>query len=156
MENGKILISKKKFIFTIVILIIVIAIVIINSNKNVNNVIDNVVPNKTENTVVNNNGEKINTSSKLKESKNVNGLYIDKIELKNVSNRTTFTADITNKTTEVTKGKLYDIVFIDKTGKQIGSMGLYIRAIEPNKTISIEASIEMDVTDCYNFNLQSR
>lgn len=156
MENKRIVINKKIFIGVIVTVIILAVMLVVYNNRSGSDETNSIISDKTENTEVNDNGEKVNTSSKLKEARNVNGLYIDNIELKNVSNRTTFTANITNKTNETTKGQLYNIVFINKSGVQEESMGLYIRAIEPNKTISIEASIDKDVTECYNFNLQLR
>lgn len=154
MEERQIVINKKKLMILvtlIAVVIIIIAIVNINKNKS-----DYEQIYKTENTQITDVGEKINTSNKLKESRESNGLYIDKIQLKNVSNKTTFTANITNKTNTTTKGQLYDIVFVDKEGKQVETMGLYIRAIEPNQMISVEASMEKDVTECYNFNLRTR
>lgn len=138
----------------IIIVVIVIVVLNLNGNKKASEETDNATLNQTENVETNNKGEKVNTSSNLKAPRDVNGLYVDQIELKFVSGRTTFTANITNRTSTTTKGQLYNIVFVDKDGNQEGSMGLYIRAIEPNKTISIEASIDKDVTECYNFNLQ--
>lgn len=154
MEERQIVINKKKLMILVTLIaVIIIIIAILNINKNKS---DYEQIYKTENTQITDVGEKINTSNKLKEARESNGLYIDKIQLKNISNKTTFTANITNKTTTITKGQLYDIVFLDKEGKQIETMGLYIRAIEPNQTISVEASMEKDVTECYNFNLRTR
>jgi len=152
MESEQMRRDKKRFmIATIVITIFIIVIAIINTNNNKENYYQ---VDKTENTKINDEGKKINTSNKLKESRESNGLYIDKIQLINVLNKTTFTANITNKTTLTSEGKLYDIVFVDKDGKQVESMGIYIRELEPNQTISVESSIEKDVTECYNFNLR--
>lgn len=153
MKNGRI---NKMVLVVIVIIAILVIVLIVNGIKKNNNGTNNTGTNTTENTQVNTNGEKINTSTKLKEARDVDGLYVDKIELKNVSDRTTFTANITNKGTEATKGQLYNLVFLDKTGNAQGTMGLYIRSIKPNETISVEASIDKDVTECYDFNLQLR
>lgn len=150
MRNGKI---NKMVLVGVVIIAMFVIILVVNGNKKVNTGTNNTT-NTTENTQVNTNGEKINTSTKLKEARDVDSLYVDKIELKNVSDRTTFTANITNKGTEATKGQLYNIVFLDKAGNSQGTMGLYIRSIKPNETISVEASIDKDVTECYDFNLQ--
>ena len=92
MAKKPILINKKRImILVIVIAVIIIIIAILNINKNKS---DYEQIYKTENTQITDVGEKINTSNKLKEARESNGLYIDKIQLKNISNKTTFTAKV--------------------------------------------------------------
>ena len=135
----------------IVVAVIIVIVMIVNSKK------DNKESElkKEEFTVETANGDKINTSDKLKEAREELGYYISNITLQRKDAQTVFSIQITNRGSKDTSGKLVDIVFLGKNGEE-ARMAMYIRAIKAGQSIRTQATINNDFTNVYNFRLEER
>lgn len=155
-EKRKQMKNKKNYITIIILIILIISVCIIysilNSNRTINNIKNE---NNTEKkyTQILENGTKINTSSKLKETKEIDGLVITNIELTENNGVTKLTADVSNKTTQVKKAQTYKISFINSKNEEIATMKTYIKDLEVNETTQINASVIFDYTNAYNFEI---
>lgn len=136
----------------IVVAVIIVIVMIVNSKK------DNKESElkKEEFTVETANGDKINTSDKLKEAREELGYYISNITLQRKDAQTVFSIQITNRGSKDTSGKLVDIVFLGKNGEEEARMAMYIRAIKAGQSIRTQATINNDFTNVYNFRLEER
>ena len=102
------------------------------------------------------NGDKVNTSEALKKEREELGYNISNITLERKEAQTIFKINITNKTSAEMQGKLVDIVFTGKNGKEEARMALYIRNIKAGETITTQATINNDFTNVYDFKLEER
>ncbi len=171
-KSGKM--EKRMIVFLVIVAIIVIAtiaIVIMNNNKNnkTNNVEkentleadvnpdalpeDNPSIGGTEN-VKEENGLKVNTSSKLKEDKTFGIYKLTGITMAKGETGTTITANLTADVTEKTPGKDAVIKFYDKTGKLLSQMGTYIPQVKPNETTTFSTETTADVANAYDFTIE--
>ena len=142
-------ISIKAWVIVAIILIIIIVAVIVNINKkNKHETTEN-----DENSYVEEiaDGIKINKSTKLNESKLVNGLLISNIQLTESDGMTTLLADVTNKTEQKTELKKLKIVLLDESGNEIATMTAFINAINAGETTQLNASTTSNYIKAYDF-----
>ena len=64
------------------------------------------------------------------------------------------TATIENISSKTTESGIYNIIFTDKSGKEITKVAVYINALSPKETIEIKSSINIDVISSYDFKLE--
>ncbi|MCM1370363.1 MAG: hypothetical protein NC181_00520 [Clostridium sp.] len=114
---------------------------------------DNKEKNET-NTQTEENGEKVNNSEELNKDKTFNGYKISGISLKTENGSNILTATIENVSGSNTEAGVYNIVFVDKSGKEISKIALFINALKPNETVEIKSSINLDVIDSYDLKLE--
>lgn len=128
--------SKKWWIFIIVCIIIIIALLIYKGNKNKtteqNGDTGSEKQMQNEYTTIQEDGTKVNTSSKLSETKILEGLEISNIKLTEKDNATEIIADIKNTTNKEVEGFYTLMTFLDKDGKTIVQITGYIPTIEAN------------------------
>lgn len=135
-----------------VVAVVIVIVMIVNSNKD-----DGESEIKREEfTIETANGDKINTSDKLKEAREELGYYISNIILQRKDAQTVFSIQIANRGSKDTAGKLVDIVFLGKNGEEEARMALYIRPIKAGQSIQTQATINNDFTNVYNFRLEDR
>lgn len=99
------------------------------------------------------NGEKVNTSSKLKESKTVGVYTFSNISMSNGTTGTIITATITSTVTEKTAGRDATMKFYDKSGKLVSQMETYIPQVKPGETTTFRTETTADVSNAYNFEI---
>ena len=142
-------ISIKAWIIVAIILIIIIVAVVININKkNKHETTEN-----DENSYVEEiaDGIKINKSTKLNESKLVNGLLISNIQLTESDGMTTLLADVTNKTEQKTSFKKLRIILLDENENEISSMIAFLNNINAGETTKLNVSTTSNYIKAYDF-----
>ncbi len=142
-------ISIKAWVIVAIILIIIIVAVIVNINKkNKHETTEN-----DENSYVEEiaDGIKINKSTKLNESKLVNGLLISNIQLTESDGMTTLLADVTNKTEQKTSFKKLRIILLDENENEISSMIAFLNNINVGETTQLNVSTTSNYIKAYDF-----
>ena len=130
-------------------MIIIIVAVIVNINKkNKHETTEN-----DENSYVEEiaDGIKINKSTKLNESKLVNGLLISNIQLTESDGMTTLLADVTNKTEQKTSFKKLRIILLDENENEISSMIAFLNNINAGETTQLNVSTTSNYINAYDF-----
>ncbi len=140
---------NKKKIIIILSLIVIISILIgitlyyLKFNKNI-------VGNE-ENFYNEENGIKINTSSKLKEEKVFNNIKVTDINLINENGITEFTANVQNIGETDLEEKDILILFKDQTGNEYAKVHAYLPSLQKGEMNTISASIVEDKVNAYDF-----
>lgn len=145
--------NEKIFILGLVIITIIVAIVFIASRsakkKESNQPEENQV---TEEYVkVLEDGTKLNTSTKLNETKNVNGLQIGNIQLTNQNEQSVLLAEVTNNSGKDTDVMLIDIILLDKNGDEIVTVGGIIAPMKQGEKTQLNTSMTLDYANAYDF-----
>lgn len=149
--------EKQMIAILIVVTIIIIAIVyfVTRSNKTNNGKNNNQL--EDSNKVVEeyvqllDDGTKLNTSTKLNETKNVNGLSIGNIQLTMNGGETTLLADVTNNTGRDLGITAIDIVLLDKEEKEIVTIGGMIGNVKNSESVKLQAGTTLDFANAYDF-----
>lgn len=107
-----------------------------------------------DNVTTDEDGEKVNTSEELNKDKTFNDFKISGISLKTENGSNILTATIENISSKTTEEGVYNIVFIDKNGKESNKVAVFIKALSPNETIEVKSSINLDVISSYDLKLE--
>lgn len=99
------------------------------------------------------NGEKVNTSNKLKQSKTVGVYTFSNISMSNGTTGTVITATISSTVTEKTAGRDATMKFYDKNGKLVSQMETYIPQVKPGETATFRTETSADVSNAYDFEI---
>lgn len=100
-------------------------------------------------------GSKINTSEKFNSVKRYNTLEISNIQFTEKNGMSVLLADVTNKGTTKHEIEIVKITILDKDGKAITEIKPIIGAVEPGKTIKLNASITADVVNAKDFKIEA-
>lgn len=95
-------------------------------------------------------GTKENTSEKLKEDKNFDGLDITEIKLIENNQLTKLTGIITNNTDKIKGDYTAKIIFVDSKNNELSEMGFYIKQLQPGESTVLNASTTFDYSNAYN------
>lgn len=150
--------SEKKLIIILLVILVIVAIIFFIARRGKNGE-ENTVQNTQNNTVVEEfvqvleDGTKLNTSTKLSETKKVNGLEIGNIQLTNSNGQTVLLADVTNNSGAATDLTLLDIILLDKAGNELGKVGGIISPLEVGGKTQLNASMMMDYSNAYDFKI---
>lgn len=98
-------------------------------------------------------GTKLNTSTKLNENKNINGLQIGNIQLKREDNKTTLLADVENVTDKTINEKYLDIILIDKEAKILTTIPAITVKLEPGEKTQLNIGTQLDYVNAYDFRI---
>ena len=160
-------IAKVSIIFIGILIITIIAFAIIlnikqkqNTTKNEQklqeqeNIIENTTKQVSEFSEQLPNGVKVNTSEKVSESKELNGLILSNIQLTEDGGITTLLAEVKNNTGKKTESKKVTIEILDKDGNVITDFEGFIDAMDINDTVKLNASITGDVSNAYDFRIK--
>lgn len=101
-------------------------------------------------------GTKLNTSNKLSETKQFQGLQIKNIQLTNKDDKTELIAEIENPTETDTQAILVDIVLYDKQGQEITTLGGRISPIKAGQTTQFSTTAMIDYSNIYDFELKAK
>ncbi len=151
----------------IVVIIVVIAIAIKGNNKNEpSNSVENETaqqqqegntpdqqPEKVPEEFVQNmdDGTKVNTSTKLKETKTVSSFEISNISLSTVNGQTFLTADVKNTSKNDKPATGIDITLYDKDGNELVKMAGVINELKSGATTRLESGTTLDFANAYDF-----
>ena len=147
--------SKEKRMILILLVILIIAIVIFAVTKNKKG-------NKEENTEnkpveefvqVLEDGTKLNTSTKLNEAKEVNGLKFENIQFTEQNGQSILLADVTNNSEKTTDLILVDLILLDKNGNEIVTVGGIISPLQPGEKTQFNTSMTLDYANAYDFKI---
>lgn len=143
---------KKKeaiVIFTLIaIMVLILVIVIVKKEKN-NQITPNVV--KEEFVEVKEDGTRVNTSSKLAETKKFDGLEIGNITLTEKNNESYIRATVKNTTSQVKGDESITLTILDKTGKTLTEVTGYLDTIQPGNTAILSIKASADFANAYDF-----
>ena len=121
-------------------------------NNNVGGTTENVE--QGEFTKVEADGTIVNTSEKLKQTKEDLGFSITNINFVKKGNETILTARVTNNTGAEQGSFFGKIVLLDKSGKEIGRIPVMISETQSGEAIDIETSITESYANAYDFRLE--
>lgn len=154
--------NEKKLIL-ILFIVLIIAIIIFGLNKEENkDKIENknieIQNNITEEFVqVLEDGTKLNTSSKLKETKQIGVYKFENIQLTEQDGQSVLLADVTNISQSETRAKLVDVILLDKDGNEIVKLeGGIISPLEPGGKTQFNSSMTFDFANAYDLEIKLR
>ena len=98
-------------------------------------------------------GTKLNTSEKLNEDKEIDGIEITEIQLTESNNQTQLLATLTNTSEEVQGGYVVTINLLDEDGETIAQLSAYIPELEAGESTQLNASSGLDYSNAYNFTI---
>ena len=101
-------------------------------------------------------GTVVNTSTKLKENKEIEGLIVSYIKFTEKNGTTLLTADVTNKTGMAQNGFLVDIVLYDVNGKETARIPASIVSMQEGETIELRAEITENYVGAYDLKLEKK
>jgi len=143
----------RKGILIVILIMLVIATVLIINNINKDKSYNEI---KEEFVEQLNDGTRVNTSTKLKETKLFDGLEIKVNEVKEKDNVTLLLGTITNNTNEVKGDYPISIQVLDKQGNEIIVVGGYIGTIAPEETTQLNCSATFDYANAYDINITKK
>lgn len=156
-------VNKNKILaICIILLIIVILAIIIVVNKlekaKEKNVLvsdDGTTENQNVEEFVNNleNGGKINTSSKLNENREFEGLKIENIQLTYQNSQTQLLANVKNDTSTESELMMVEITLYDKDGNKIVSLDGIISPLKPGESTQLNIGSSLDYANAYDFEI---
>lgn len=152
--------KNEKIIILILLVVLVIAIIVftVNKNKKEENNNEN-VNTETENNVteefvqVLEDGTKLNTSTKLNETKQVGIYKFENIQVTEKDGQSLILADVTNTSKNETDAKIVDIKLLDKDGKEIVTIGGIISPLKSGETKQFNSSMSLDYANIYDFEI---
>ena len=151
---------KKKEIRAIIIIILVGVLIILgiyfatrkkqnNESKNDNIIEQNKV---TEEYVqVLDNGTKLNTSTKLKQMKRVEGLEVGNIQLTHKNGISVVLANVVNNTSNTTELMAISLTLIDKNGNVLEELSGLISPLAPGTSTQLNMGASADYANAYDF-----
>lgn len=136
----------KKILFSIAIIGLILTTACGKKEEKPNNVENNEV---VEKPVVS--GPVANTHDSVIAEQTVDGLKINNVSLITEGESSVFTADVTNTNLESIEVKSFDIIMKDFTDREVITMSGNIGSvIEPNETLTMSTSVEMDLTSVFS------
>ena len=98
-------------------------------------------------------GTRLNTSSKLHEAKTFEGMDITNFQLTEDGDVTLLLGTITNNTDTEKGGYPVDVVVVDKEGKEIAKIGLYMPPVKPGESTQLNTNATADFANAYDFSI---
>lgn len=155
--------NKNKILaICMILLIIVVLAIIIVVNKlgkaKEENVLvsdDGTTENQNVEEFVNNleNGGKINTSSKLNENREFEGLKIENIQLTYQNSQTQLLANAKNDTSTESELMMVEITLYDKDGNKIVSLDGIISPLKPGESTQLNIGSSLDYANAYDLEI---
>lgn len=145
--------EKRMILILLIILAIVIIAVVVGKNKgNKENTEKNQV--KEEFVQVQEDGTKVNISSKLAETKKVGAYKIGNIQLTTKDNQSILLADVENVSSSATEMKMIEITLLDKEGNTLETVPGVVKQLQPGETAQLNAGITDDYANSYDFKVE--
>lgn len=96
-------------------------------------------------------GTKLNTSTKLSETKTVDGLKIGNIQLTMQKGQSVLLADAENNTGKDIDIMLLDIILLDKNGNELTTIAGIIGNLKAGEKQQLNSSVTSDYANAYDF-----
>ena len=147
--------KKEKRLILILIAILVVVLIIglfIKKNRNEENGVQSQQNTATDEKFVQvlEDGTKLNKSSKLNETKNVEGIEISNIQFTYKDGQTVLLADVTNNSGKAIDMTLLNIKLLDEQENEIITIGGIISPMQVGETTQVNASMTMDYANAYD------
>lgn len=147
--------KKEKRLILILIAILVVVLIIglfIKKNRNEENGVQSQQNTATDEKFVQvlEDGTKLNKSSKLNETKNVEGIEISNIQFTYKDGQTVLLADVTNNSGKAIDMTLLNIKLLDEQENEIITIGGIISPMQVGETTQLNASMTMDYANAYD------
>lgn len=152
--------KKGILILIVVAVIIIIALVVMRYVKNNNNEGqqpsgDATVQTDGERyTAAYSDGSKMNTSSKLQETKTYGDFTISDIQLTTKDGISTIIANVKNNGNQTTEETDITMTFVDEAGNTIATVPGFIQPMNQGATSQLNASITQDISNAYDFRIE--
>ena len=148
--------EKRMLLILVIVSVLIITIIWFATRNKENNNVGGTTENveQGEFTKVEANGTIVNTSEKLKQTKENLGFSITNINFMKKGNETILTARVTNNTGEAQGDFLGQIVLLDKRGNETGRIPAMITETENGEAIDIETTITESYANAYDFRLE--
>ena len=98
-------------------------------------------------------GTKLNKSSKLNETKQVDDLKFENIKLTETEQQTILTADVTNVGNKEKKTALVDVTLLDKNENELVTLGGIVDALQAGETKQLNIITTLDYSNAYDLNI---
>jgi len=151
--------SKKELIIVVVIAVVVVGVILIigaiTGGKGNSNNAANTAANE-EYVQVLSDGTKLNNSSKLQGTKQVEGLDITNLQLTSKGSQTVLLGTIKNNTSGVLGGFPATVTILDKNGNTIQTLGAYINQIQPGQEQQLNVSSTLDYANAYDIEIAKK
>ena len=105
------------------------------------------------------NGNRVNTSEKMKEAVTVEGesnLEVRGINISSKDNKTIITGTIKNNGTRVLGDEIYNLSLKDDTGVEILSVGIYVDEVMTGEIIPFETYATIDLANAYSYTVSKQ
>ena len=147
--------NKKTIIILLIVVIAIIAIVIYIQSRN-NSADENLNQGNDQQSYVEEieDGIKINKSTKLNETKEVQGLQVTNIQLTLDSGMTTLLADVTNNSGEETDVKNLEITLLREDGSEIATVSGILKELAEGETTQLNITTTSNYIDAYDFSVK--
>lgn len=161
--------ERKTFIIVLIIVIVLIVGLIIwrnntQSDENTTNTTGETTDNGTETIVeenkepekytqVSEDGSKVNISTKLNETKDVDGFEISNIQLTMVGGETLLYASVKNNTGKDADVTPIDITFLDDEGNEMITFGGVIGDVKSGESVDLNAGTTLDFANAYDIKI---
>ena len=149
--------EKKGIAILIIIAIIIIGIIFFATRGKKEDVAENTTENNVpveEFVQVLEDGTKLNTSTKLSETKKVNGIEFGNIQLTMQNGQSVLLANVKNTTTTATELTAVDITLLDKEGNTIVKVGGLIAPLEAGEETQFNTCMTLDYANAYDFKVE--
>ncbi len=146
--------KNEKIVISILVIITIFAIIMLVRSKS-----KKVSSDETENQVEEKyvslleDGTKLNKSTKLQETKYIDGMEITNFQVTEKDNVTVLLGTITNTSSTVKGDYPVDIKILDDQGNEIVTVGGYIGEIKPGESMQLNSSATFDYANAYDFEI---
>lgn len=157
--------KKEKKMIAILVVITVIVIIIAIVMKNQKDKKEPEVEIKNQETTVEKqekdvelleDGTRLNTSNKLKETKTINGMEISNFQLTEKDNVTLLLGTVTNTSSTKQGGYPVNVKIVDEQGNEIITVGAYLGELEPGESTQFNTSATFDCVNAYDFSISQK
>ena len=146
---------KKLIIAAVFLIVAVIAVIAIvsNSNKKTGNSSSSSKDAKNEFVKVEEDGTRVNISSKLAEAKEFKGLKFTNFKFSESANESLLTGDVQNTTNADISFTGVVVTFLNKNGDKIGETKILVVPLKPGESTKFTTSVTFDYVNAYDFKI---
>ena len=149
-KKNKLKLNKFRVIVFAIVAVIVIIVSIVAIAKFVQNI--NTNP-ETKYVKILEDGTKVNTSKKLAQTKNIDGIEIKDITLKEKNNVTELEATAVNTTDSLKEELKVNIEFLNDKNEVVAKIFGYISKLQPGESTKIRTQTTLDFANSYNISI---
>ena len=145
--------NKKTIIIALLIILVLIIFIAIKKDKKQNN--QEITENNQEILVQTlEDGTKLNTSTKLLETKKIENLEISNSQLTNKEGKTILLADVKNVGSTTIQMIQLEITLVDSNQKKIEKLDGLLGTIKPGETVQLNIEATEDYSDIYDYTVK--